>query len=323
LHATFPLPFRPARTIEGTGRGGTGTFLVAAMFTRGYADFAGRLQASCEAFGLPYQLHEVASVHTSISAKGSPDAEFTKPNYIRNLLALHRKPILYVDADCEFRAYPALIDELLAAGTSFAVYNWLADPDNDTFYPVDVRVGGVVIQDRYFVHSHRVSAYAPDQLTCSGCTQLYDTSAAAAALLARWHETIVAHPQAPDDQCLGHAFNNGGSALPGLRRSWLPKAYARYCWWIFARPVIDHPQFPALGGNWKMIPDEGPVRPVYLEGCAHRPSRFPKGAVVDVQARLLYQHAGGKLTRIGALHDECWIAPGNRTSAAIEVSVIE
>jgi hypothetical protein len=133
----------------------------------------------------------------------------------------------------------------------------------------------------------------------------------------------VAHPLAPDDQCLGYAFNNGGSALPGLRWSWLPKEYARYCWWIFSKPVIDHPQFPALGGNWKMIPDEGPVRPAYLEGCAHRPSRYPKGAVLDVQEQLLYRRAGDKLRRVGALRDPCWIAAGNRTTMTIDISVIE
>src|SRR6185295_18625978 len=119
------------------------------MFTPGYADFAERLRKSCEQIRVPHALHEVATVHTSTSVQGSPDLALTKPNFIRTLLERYRKPILYVDTDLVFRSYPTLIEELLEKGTSFAIYNWLADGENDAFYPIDLRLKGRVIEDRY------------------------------------------------------------------------------------------------------------------------------------------------------------------------------
>src|SRR6185369_14654283 len=99
-------------------------FPVVAMYTDGYADKAARLRASCERLGLPHDIQRVPSVHNSISRQGTDDLQFTKSSFIRRLLDKHRRPLLYVDADCEFRSAPTLIAELLADGTEFAIYNW-------------------------------------------------------------------------------------------------------------------------------------------------------------------------------------------------------
>jgi len=49
--------------------------------------------------------------------------------------------VLYVDADCEFRSAPALIGELLAGGTEFAIYNWAADRHTEAYLPAPIVMG--------------------------------------------------------------------------------------------------------------------------------------------------------------------------------------
>src|SRR5437868_2904904 len=101
----FPLTFSPLRTLSG---GRAGAFIVAAMFTPNYAAKAKRLIASCEKFALPYAVHEVPAVHRSISSRGVSNPAYTKANFIHHLLTEHQKPVVYVDADCEFMAAPDL-----------------------------------------------------------------------------------------------------------------------------------------------------------------------------------------------------------------------
>src|SRR4051812_21299190 len=106
----FPLPFLSISVLR---RNENKPYLIGAMFTSSYRDKALRLATSCERLGLAYEIHEVSTVHRSISARGSSDAHYTKPNFIRNLLQRHRKPILYIDADCEILSQPVLIDDLI------------------------------------------------------------------------------------------------------------------------------------------------------------------------------------------------------------------
>src|SRR5688572_17413831 len=99
----FPLPFNSVRQISG---GREGRYVVGAMFTASYAEKAERLAASCERFGLQYAIHEVQVIHRSIYILGADDLAYTKANFIHHLLVTHGKPVLYLDADCEFVAEP-------------------------------------------------------------------------------------------------------------------------------------------------------------------------------------------------------------------------
>jgi hypothetical protein len=114
----FPLPFRSLRTISG---GKEGLYVI------------GRLAALCAKFGLQYVIDEVPAVHRSISYRGIDDLFYTKANFIRHLLAAHKKPVLYLDADCEFVSQPDLIDELVRSGCDFAIHNGCAEEDTDRF----------------------------------------------------------------------------------------------------------------------------------------------------------------------------------------------
>src|SRR6185295_18542001 len=113
-----PIPFKSARTMCSKEEG---VFVVVAMFTSDYAEKASRLAASCDNFGLQYEMHEVPKIHRSISTRGSDDLAYTKANFVHFALARHKKPVLYLDADCEIVSSLTLIAELVQSACNFAI----------------------------------------------------------------------------------------------------------------------------------------------------------------------------------------------------------
>jgi hypothetical protein len=143
-----------------------------------------------------------------------------------------------------------LVLPLVQAGTEFAIYNWLADEHTDAYVAVELRgPDGQSVKpvDRFYRFSHSIDVYAPTQLICSGASQFYANTDRSRALLRTWAKVIDEHPGVADDQCLDWAFNFRISEAQRPKSLWFDKAYARYLFWIFSRPVIDHPQFPAPG----------------------------------------------------------------------------
>ena len=239
------------------------------MFTPGYRDKAERLAASLDRLDLAHALFEVAQVHRSISAIGSSDLQFSKPRFIAAMLAQFAMPVLYVDSDMVFRQPPDLIAPLCAEGYDFAIYNWLTDPINDAWRP------DAAGRWRFFFS---IDVASDTQLMASGAVQLWRGTPAARALLAHWEQRLTDNPGAQDDHCLDAAFNH--SSVPGLNPRWLPKAYCRYAFWPYVRPVIDHPEFPAPdAGQWK---DLGLAR---LDRAriarAKKQPPFPRDAVLE------------------------------------------
>ena len=284
--------------------------MVAAMYTPDYSEQAARLKASCERFELRYVLHEVPEVHKSISAvNGTEDLSFTKANYVQCLLDRYALPILYLDADCVIRSRPSLIDKLVDQATDFAIFNWAAEPDNEAFLPIDVRFKGKIVRGRYYAFSHRADCYAPDQLICSGLVQLYANTAVARQWLRLWHDTIRRFPGAADDGCLSYAFNNRDERWALLKHSWLPKAYARYAWWIDVEPVIDHPDTPNLEYRFAPIAETAEGKFFFPERGEITPARFPERCIIDVQDKMLYEVVGSKMVPLAQLDCRFWVDP--------------
>ena len=239
---SFPISFQSRRIMSG---GKAGCYVVGAMFTADYAEKAARLAASCEKFGLPYAIHEVPTVHRSISARGTEDLSYTKPNFIHYLMAAHNKPVLYLDVDCEFLGKPELISDLVRSRCDFAIYNGFADAYGDRFLPVERWPGAKepLVPNRYYRFAGNIGFCSERQLFAYGLVQLYRNSLAARSLLARWHRTIAAFPGCADDACLNFIVNNltFRSWLRWfLKVRWLPKSYARISWWIYEEPIINH-----------------------------------------------------------------------------------
>jgi len=309
---TFPVPIRVLRTISG-GRGGA--FVVGAMFTAAYAQKAERLAASCEKYGLSYVIHEVPTVHRSISSQGTDDLAHTKPNFILHLLAVHKMPVLYLDADCEFVAEPALIDELVTTRCDFAIYNWFADADqySDCYIATDVSPGPgeAPIKDRFYRFLGKEGSFSSKQLKCNGLVQFYANSIAARALLWRWQKTLATFHGCTDDGALTFTFNNlkRRSWLWWLLKvRWLPRSYARISWWLFTKPIINHQGLPTKSSSFKKIHDPLGRKLFYSSLTKRRKpgSLFPEDYIIDTKERVMCKFVDGRLVPIEPLKLDFW-----------------
>ena len=308
---TFPIPFKSLRTIGG---GKEGSYVIAAMFTAAYSAKAERLAASCEQFGLPYVIHEVPMVHRSVSGRGTDDLSYTKPNFIRCLLAAHKKPVLYLDADCEFVSQPELIDQLVRTRCDFAIYNWCADEYTDCFVPIELSLSAnePPIKNRFYRFEGSIDLFANRQLVCNGLVQFYGNSVAARALLSRWHRTIATFPGCPDDAALAFTFNNltKRSWLAWLLKvQWLPKSYARISWWIYAKPIINHADLPGRSTSFTKINDPRGRKQFYQSQMEHRePVRLlPRDCIIDTEQHMACKLVDGRLVPIGPTDQTFWL----------------
>lgn len=251
-------------------------FVVCAMFTPGYRLKAERLAASLERLGLAHALFETPQIHRSISGRGSDDIAFAKPRFITDMLKRFGKPVLYADADVVFRQSPTLIGTLCADNIDFAIYNWLADAENDAWMPA----GESGLWKFYFA----MDALSDSQLAASGAVQFWNDTKPAQALLAGWEAALTGFPGVQDDHCLDFAFNHAGA---GLRASWLPKEYARYAFWPYVDPMIDHPDFPQPQGGQFAALGMKRVDAAKITMPARKRHPFPRDALIDTAKNLL------------------------------------
>jgi hypothetical protein len=308
---TFPVPFNSLRTISG---GRDGSYVIGAMFTAAYRANAERLAASCARYGLPYAIHEVPTIHRSISGRGSDDLSYTKPNFIRYLLATHKKPVLYLDADCEFMAQPKLIDELVKTRCDFAIYNWFADPNTACFIPIELSPcdDEPPVKNRFYRFLGCEHYFTTKQLKCNGLVQFYGNSIAAGALLSRWHRAIASFPGCTDDSVLSFTFNNltkHSWLFWLLNVRWLPKSYARISWWICTEPVINHSDLPTKSGRFIKINDPRGRKQFYHSLMEQRRpvAHFPPDCIIDTEQHMLCQLVEGQLVPVGQADQTFWL----------------
>jgi hypothetical protein len=236
-------------------------FLFISMYTKNYGQLAERLAVSMEKHGLPFAIYEVPTVHNSISEKGSQDLTYTKSSFIRNIMSRTNKNIIYIDCDCEIKKFPSLLFEI-AAKNDFAIFNWLSPQENNVYLPYHNNDNS----ESPYKYSHCIQATCSTQLICSGAVQFWANSQSSIKLLKYWQSTIEHNKGAADDYCLDFAFNNFHKISNiSLRYYWLPKAYARYAWWIFDEPIIDHPQIPNTSTKWADVNDSMGGKRFYSE----------------------------------------------------------
>ncbi len=288
-------------------------YVVGAMMTPSHASFGARLSDSCRAHALPLALFEVPTVHHSISVKGGDDPRYTKSQFIRFLLDRFERPVLYLDVDCVVTQYPALIDELMSARVDFAIFNWLAEEHTEAYVRTEMTVpdgsASRVMRDRFYRFSHSIDSICDTQLLCSGAVQWWNRTAPAVTLLAQWQRVIERCPGSADDKCLDHAFNNYPSGAAHLRAAWLPKGYARYAWWIYERPFIDHPEFPASINGFVPLDELDGKRRIYTQSLKQHEVAyvFPKDCLIDTQTRTLLRPSAQGWRPVAAFSTPLWL----------------
>lgn len=217
-------------------------FIVLFAATPSHQGMANRLMGSVKKLGLPFCSLQVPTIHRSVSPKGSDDVRYCKANLIAHILNDKRRPILYVDSDCIIESYPFLIEYLSAEAYDFAIFNWLNLESNQA-YMKDESEGA---NSQTYKFSHSIEYISRTQLICSGAVQYWSNSDISERLLSGWMSCVKSNPNCPDDHSLDYAFNNFDETAP-MKSYWLPKAYARYAWWVFDKPVINHPDYPNPG----------------------------------------------------------------------------
>ncbi|HVT56290.1 MAG TPA: hypothetical protein VHD34_09630 [Xanthobacteraceae bacterium] len=219
---------------------GTTAYVAVAMATQSILHLAARLRDSLVAHHIEHIIYIVPAIHCSISVKGTPDIEFSKPAFIERCLDKIERPLVYLDADVVLRERPSF-DPFVKEGADFAIYNFLADDKSDAFAPISLPFGGKIWKKRFYMLSHKFEMSDSSQLAAAGPTQFYANSKAARKLLDNWRKTIERLPAVADDESLDYTFN---TFKRPLKTKWLGREYCRYPFWLTTRPVIDHPQFP-------------------------------------------------------------------------------
>jgi len=283
------------------------------MLTEGYSDYAERLVESCRQHNLPHVVYEVPTIHQSISPKGTADPCFTKANFIYYLLETYKTPVLYIDVDCYIAEYPEKIENLIQDNIDFAIYNWLADKHTESYCPQAITLTidneSHTYKDRFYRYSHSIDHYSTDQLICSGIAQFYNNTDAARVLLGKWHNAIMENPGSADDKCLGYTFNNCITDDDNLRVAWLDKAYSRYAWWIYERPVINHPETPYGGDEFKPLSLPKGKKYYYLERTEKLAADyiFPQDCLIDTETRQLLKMQDGRFVPWKSLNIKLWL----------------
>jgi len=282
-------PINDALILDAKLNASSPSFVIASMYTPSYSNLALRLLNSVKQFeNLDFVLFEIPTIHKSISPKGSDNTDFCKPNFIAHCLSTFKRPILYLDCDVVVKKNPVLIEEIVKSKSiDFSIFNWLNDQDNAAYIPHKITRDNDETTTIYHF-SHSIDYQSADQLICSGAVQFWNNSEPSFKLLSYWKSIIEKSHGAQDDHCLDYAFNNFQGRI---NTRWLTKSYARYAWWIFDEPIIDHPQIPYGGDGFKNLnPNDGTQR-IYTDRLVEKRcgTNMPRGFVLNVNSNGIYR----------------------------------
>lgn len=160
---------------------------------------------------------------------------------------------------------------------------------NDAWLPYEALTGRTKTgAPRYWRYSHSNDDFSPVQLCCSGAAQYWADSDGAFALLEAWQQNIAKFARGPDDESLQLAFNLVQHGKSDLKYFWLPKEYARYSFWIYVRPIIDHPDLPTYAEptHFELLGGKSfDASRVFVGLQKARP--FPRSCIIDAEENLM------------------------------------
>ena len=265
-------------------------FVIVSFFTKNYKIKADRLIDSLNNFKLNYKVFEVPSIHYSKSENGSDNINYSMPKLILKMINKYKVPILFTDCDMVIEKKPELIFSLKEKKIDFAIYNWLEDPENDGYLPVnlDINTEEGKVHKKYYINKVNIKLINnPDkekQLFSSGAVAYFSDSNESINFLNYWLENIKSYPKAPDDQVLDYTYNYS-SKLRNLKVEWLDKSYCRIYWWIFSDPIINHPGEVHHRSNYNFERLTGKKRFKIENTLRRRTSKFPEEFLLDLKKK--------------------------------------
>lgn len=288
-------------------------FLVVSFFTQSYKNKAQRFVESVENFKLNYKVFEIPTIHYSKSNKGSYDINYCMPKLILKVIEKYNVPILFLDVDMVITEKPQLIFDINKKKIDFAIYNWFDDPENDGYLPIklDIDTNKGKISKKFYINSLGVKLINDPkkdrQLFSSGGVAYFSNRSISIRLLNEWLENIKRYPKAPDDQLLDYTFNYTTGVKKDLNVEWLTKSYCRVHWWIFDRPVINHPSNLSHREDDNFFKITGKQR-FKIENTKKRlTERYSKNELIDVENKSVYEVIKGKIHLIKKFEESIYI----------------
>ena len=288
-------------------------FIVVSFFTKSYKDKADKLINSLNKFNINYKIFEIPTIHYSKSNKGSDDINYCMPKLIMKALSSFRLPILFIDCDMEIVQKPELFYRLDEKKIDFAIYNWLEDSDNDGYLPLKLNINTSEgkIEKTYFINKVNVKllnhSEKEKQLFSSGAVAYFSNSDLSNKLLIDWYKNIEKYPQLPDDQILDYTFNFTFDKKNKLKIEWLSKNYCRVYWWIFTKPIINHPDNVSHREKDNFYKITGKKRFKIENTIKRETSKIPSDLIIDINEKKLLKIKNGKIFIIKNFKEKTYV----------------
>ena len=288
-------------------------FIVVSFFTKSYKDKADKLINSLNKFNINYKVFEIPTIHYSKSNKGSDDINYCMPKLIMKALSNFRLPILFIDCDMEIVQKPELFYRLDEKKIDFAIYNWLEDNDNDGYLPLKLNINSSEgkIEKTYFINKVNVKllnhSEKEKQLFSSGAVAYFSNSDLSNKLLKDWYKNIEKYPQLPDDQILDYTFNFTFDKKNKLKIEWLSKNYCRVYWWIFTKPIINHPDNVSHREKDNFYKITGKKRFKIENTIKRETSKIPSDLIIDINEKKLLKIKNGKIFIIKDFKEKIYV----------------
>ena len=288
-------------------------FIVVSFFTKSYKDKADKLINSLNKFNINYKIFEIPTIHYSKSNKGSDDINYCMPKLIMKALSNFRLPILFIDCDMEIVQKPELFYRLDEKKIDFAIYNWLEDNDNDGYLPLKLNINTSEgkIEKTYFINKVNVKllnhSEKEKQLFSSGAVAYFSNSDLSNKLLKDWYKNIEKYPQLPDDQILDYTFNFTFDKKNKLKIEWLSKNYCRVYWWIFTKPIINHPDNVSHREKDNFYKITGKKRFKIENTIKRETSKIPSDLIIDINEKKLLKIKNGKIFIIKNFKEKTYV----------------
>ena len=282
-------------------------FIIISFFTESYIDKANRLIKSLNDFDLSYKIYKVPNIHFSKSIKGINDISFSQPSLILNCIDNLNSSVLYVDVDMVFKEKPKKIFHFEKNKIDFAIYNWFEDKDNDAFQPVKATINGKIYT--FYKRTHSIDYFndSVTQLYSSGGVSFHSKSKLSKKILNEWKRSISLYPKSPDDQTLDYTYNNIKENFKNIKTYWLDKSYCRCKFWIFTKPIIDHPDNISNREKFTLKKIYELDRFDEKKMGIRRKKKDLAFSIIDVKTKKLYDLKNNKLVFLRSFKDEIYI----------------